>query len=221
MAPGSLISLFGLDLSEGQAIAEDLPLETTLAGTTVVIAGRRLPLLFTSDRQVNGMVPYDLNVNTQHQVLVRRSPTYATSVSVDVAASQPAVFVNPQQNAERQGHIYVADASGGQSLAGPNSPATAGDAIVFYCSGLGVVEPPLVAGTAAPFEEPLARTVNPISVTVGGVQANVFFSGLTPGFSGLYQINAFVPQDVTTGDEVPVVLGVAGQSSPRVTIAVQ
>jgi len=44
---------------------------------------------------------------------------------------------------------------------------------------------------------------------------------LTPGLAGLYQVNVAVPAGIAMGDAVPVVLSVAGQSSPAVTIAVR
>ncbi|MGO9129961.1 MAG: hypothetical protein ACLQIS_09545 [Bryobacteraceae bacterium] len=37
----------------------------------------------------------------------------------------------------------------------------------------------------------------------------------------MYQVNVAVPAGIATGDAVPVVLSVAGQSSPPVTIAVR
>ena len=46
-------------------------------------------------------------------------------------------------------------------------------------------------------------------------------SGLAPGFVGLYQIDARVPSGVTPGNEVPVVVSIAGETSPPVTIAVR
>jgi len=58
-------------------------------------------------------------------------------------------------------------------------------------------------------------------VTIGGVPAHVAFAGLTPGFTGLYQVNARVPAGVTPGDTVELVLAVAGQLSPAVTLAVR
>ena len=67
----------------------------------------------------------------------------------------------------------------------------------------------------------MARTVDLVNVTIGGVPAQVDFSGLAPGFAGLYQVNAVVPAGVTPGNDVPVVLSVAGQTSPPVTMAVQ
>jgi uncharacterized protein (TIGR03437 family) len=221
LGPGSLVSLFGQRLAEGLAAAERLPLETTLAGTVVTIAGRRMPLLFSSEGQINAIVPYGLNVNTRHQVLVRRGDTYAQPVSVDVATSQPAVFPAPQPAAPKQGHIYKVDASGAQVLASPASPASPGDVLVIYCSGLGPVGPAVKEGEAAPLAEPLARTVQPVSVMIGGLPGTVLFAGLAPGFAGLYQINVAVSRGVEAGDQVPATVQVGGQTSTSVTLALR
>ena len=63
--------------------------------------------------------------------------------------------------------------------------------------------------------------MNPVTLTIGGVNAQVQFAGLAPFFTGLYQVNAVVPNGVQPGNAVPVVLNVAGQSSTPVTMAVQ
>jgi uncharacterized protein (TIGR03437 family) len=47
------------------------------------------------------------------------------------------------------------------------------------------------------------------------------FAGLTPGFVGLYQVNAVLPSGVQTGADVPVTLSIDGQKSPLTTIAIQ
>jgi uncharacterized protein (TIGR03437 family) len=57
-------------------------------------------------------------------------------------------------------------------------------------------------------------------VTIGGVTANVSFSGLAPGFVGLYQVNALVP-DIGAGSAVPVAISIGGVTSNTVTIVVQ
>jgi uncharacterized protein (TIGR03437 family) len=104
-------------------------------------------------------------------------------------------------------------------LADAIHPAKAGDTIIIYCSGLGAVNPPVTEGSAAP-STPLSQTQTP-RVLIGGKSARLSFSGLAPGFAGLYQVNAVVPDGVVSGDEVPVMLIMAGQTSATVTIAVR
>ncbi|MCH7979681.1 MAG: hypothetical protein IH935_11995 [Acidobacteria bacterium] len=217
-SPGSLISIFGVKMAEGTGAADALPLATQLAGTTVVLGGQSLPLLFASEGQINAMVPYDIATNTEHQLVVQRGSRFTVPEPVTVAPAQPAVFTL-NQSGQGQGLVFVATATT-QVLADGSNPAKANDVVVIWCSGLGALDQTVVAGEAAPFFPP-ARTVDPVTVTIGDVDAPVQFAGLAPGFTGLYQVNAVVPAGVTPGDDVPVVLNVAGQTSPTVTMAVQ
>jgi uncharacterized protein (TIGR03437 family) len=88
---------------------------------------------------------------------------------------------------------------------------------VIYCTGLGAVDPPVAAGAAA---ATASTTTNPVTVTIGGAPAAVNYAGVTPGFAGLYQINTVVPPNIS-GDALQVLVGVAGQTSPPVTMAVR
>ncbi len=60
-----------------------------------------------------------------------------------------------------------------------------------------------------------------VTVKIGGVDAEVAFAGLVPGYTGFYQVNATVPRGVMLGDAVEVVLTVAGLSSAPVTMAIR
>ena len=135
-----------------------------------------------------------------------------------MAAAQPAVFT-VDQSGQGQGAIFR-QRSGALALADSAAPAQAGDALIIYCTGLGTVDPPVVEGTAAPLS-PLSSTKSPVTVMVGDKPAQVQFSGLIPGFAGLYQVNVVMPPGVAAGGAVPVALTVAGQTGPPVTIAVQ
>jgi uncharacterized protein (TIGR03437 family) len=42
---------------------------------------------------------------------------------------------------------------------------------------------------------------------------DVFFSGLTPGFSGLFQINFFVPPNAPVGNEIPILVRVGDRNN--------
>jgi len=67
----------------------------------------------------------------------------------------------------------------------------------------------------------LSQTASTPNVTIGGIPGTVSFSGLAPGFVGLYQVNVQVPLNASIGSSVPVVLTIGGFSSNTVTIAVQ
>ena len=43
-------------------------------------------------------------------------------------------------------------------------------------------------------------TVDPFQVMLDNENCKVVFSGLAPGFVGLYQINFYVPQDAASGN---------------------
>ncbi|HEV8145506.1 MAG TPA: hypothetical protein VGP79_03960, partial [Bryobacteraceae bacterium] len=129
---------------------------------------------------------------------------------ITVFENQPAVLATAG-NGAGQGHVYRIDASGAQILGNASAPAKAGDVLVIYSVGLGPVNPPLKSGNPAPltFLEPITGTA---SVTIGGVPAKVEFAGLTPGFSGLYQVNVTVPTGITPGNQVPVTVSVNGRA---------
>jgi uncharacterized protein (TIGR03437 family) len=156
-------------------------------------------------------------------MLVMRDSTISVPLAVDVAPAQPAVFLSPQPGASNQGAIFaVRKTSSGQStfLAQPASPATAGDTLVIYCDGLGAVNHPPSPGAASPASPPATTTDTP-AITIGGKNAPVAFSGLTPGLVGVYQINAVMPDGVSPGSQVAVEISISGQNSPVATIAVK
>jgi uncharacterized protein (TIGR03437 family) len=99
-------------------------------------------------------------------------------------------------------------------------PAHAGEYVSLYCTGLGSV-------TNTPYEsypalsDPFSITDFTPTVTIGGAPATVVFSGLAPGFVGLYQVNVQVPTGLTGGNALPVVLTIDGVVSNTATIAVE
>jgi uncharacterized protein (TIGR03437 family) len=102
------------------------------------------------------------------------------------------------------------------------NPAIAGTTtVLIYCTGLGAVSNPPATGAAA-LAKPLSETANTPVVTIGGVPADVSFSGLAPGYVGLYQVNALVPAGVAAGSAVTVAISIGGVSSTgTATIVVQ
>ena len=96
--------------------------------------------------------------------------------------------------------------------------------MVILATGLGPVTPDAVTGEDSLDEQGgfvrRDTTLQP-KVFVGGVEADVLFSGLSPEFVGVYQLNVFVPGGVEPGDAVSLVIEVDGiQSRDDVNIAV-
>lgn len=214
VVPGQLVSLFGQGLADCLGEKSGLPLPVEACGATVLVGGQPVPLLYAGFSQINFQMPFDIAVNTQSQLVVQRDSALSTPLTITIASDLPGVFT-ALGNGTGQG-IVVNYATG--QLAGTNSPVAPGGIIVVYCQGLGAVSPAVPTG--APVST-ISETVNPVTLTVGGRNALVTYAGLTPGSVGLYQINAVVPAGVPSGDAVPVVIQVAGQMSPTVTIAVQ
>lgn len=219
IAPGSLVSIFGERLAQSQQLADGAALSNQLGGTEVLLAGRNLPLRFVSPGQINAQIPYDLTVNTEHQIVVRQGERISVPESITVAAAQPAIFT-VDLSGKGQGAIFWFRSNGASALAAPSSPARAGDVLVAYATGLGVVRPNAQPGQPAP-SSPLAQTVETVEVTVGDQPAAVQFSGLSPGFAGLYQINFVVPDQAPRGPEIPIRINVAGQSGNAVSVAIE
>lgn len=211
-APGLLVAIFGSSLTDATASANSLPLPANLNGTSVVMNGEQVPLLFAGDTQVNVVVPYDLAPQTQYQLVVQRGNAISVPVTVTVMAAQPAIL-STNGSGSGQGHIYRIDDAGNVALAAAATPAQAGQTLVIYCAGLGAVDPPVSAASGAPAGGPVSSTIAKVTLTIGGVPAPVAFAGLAGGFAGLYQVNAQVPAGVTPGDQVPVTISVAGQNS--------
>jgi uncharacterized protein (TIGR03437 family) len=217
LAPGGIIAIYGSLLADDaiSAPAYQFPLPTTLGNAQVIIAGESVPLLYVSPGQINGVVPFGLNMNTTYSLLIQRDLTLSSPVSINVADAQPGAF-------QSSGSAIVEDYRGTAPafLVTPSAPAQAGDLLVIYCAGLGVTNPPVSDGVASPSSPP-AQTQAPVTVTIGGQNANVVFAGLTPTLVGLYQVNVTMPAGVTPGNAVPVMLTVAGQTSPAAIISTQ
>lgn len=220
LAPGSIVSVYGSNLATTAVGANTLPLPTTLADASLNVAGREVPMFYSSNGQINAQLPFDLPPNSRQQAYVRvRGGGSALAVSlpesITVASTRPAIFtVNQQGNG--QGAILNQNFSANA----PGNPEARGRVIQIFATGLGATTPAVAAGVPAPSNPP-ATTAIPVQATVGGQPAAVQFAGLAPGFVGLYQVNITVPAGVPPGPAVPLQLTQDGVPSNTVTVAVQ
>jgi uncharacterized protein (TIGR03437 family) len=221
VAPGTIVSIFGTGFTDaaGLLAAQGFPLPNELDGTWAMIGAETVPLLAVVSTQINAMLPFDLVVNTSVPIVVFRNNAISAPQPVGMVSSQPGVFSQSETGAGI-GIVVIVHPDGSQAEAGGGNAATAGDAVVIYCTGLGDATPRAVAGFPVP-PSPLSYANDTVTATIGGVNASVFFAGLSPGFTGLYQVNAMVPSGIAPNPQAPLVLSQGGRTSATVTIPVQ
>jgi len=211
MSPGGLATIIGDNLTtvSGTVLAGVDPLPTSLAGVEVVISGFAAPIYgiaYVGNNQdyIDVQVPYEAPVglnSAEVQVynVVSGVKTLVADFVADSFTEDPGIFLWDGGNTAN-GYIYAIAEASDYSLIGPDNPAIAGEPLVLYVTGLGPLSLSLVDGYGSPSTPPFADTIDPFQVIVNGEQCNVFFSGLAPGFVGLYQINFYVPRDAPPGD---------------------
>jgi uncharacterized protein (TIGR03437 family) len=216
VAPNGLLSIFGQNFGT-LATPASTPLPLIMGGTCVTLNNVALPLLLTSPLQINAQIPPGTAAGT-YPLVVRSIASLAASASenVTVAKYAPAVFV------DSTGQLALFHANG--QYVNKSNPATRDEPLTMYATGLGATTGGAVtAGNVSP-TSPLAvsGTVQVFFGDPGYSQAGVIvdWSGLAPGFIGVYQLNLRIPGTHLDGNALPVTLTIGGVSSPTTGPAV-
>jgi uncharacterized protein (TIGR03437 family) len=226
VAPGGIVAIYGSNLSTDTVPGDTVPLSAMINNTSVTFNGIPAPLLFVSGGQVNAQMPWEAlpadATTGAVNVVVTNNGVSSAPAAVPLTQIAPGIFSIPNG----EGYAVAVNNKDG-SLAAPvgalpginTHPADAGDAIILYANGLGPVDVPNADG--ADSMDALRHTTTTPVVLLGGTEAEVFFSGLTPQFPGVNQINFFVPK-VTPGDSIPLQLKAGGiTSTDKVVMAVE
>ncbi len=221
VAPGEIVSLFGTAL--GPAAAANLELTNSrlvansLAGVRVWFDGIPAPVLYASAGQINAVVPNAVAGQSNTVIQVEYLGGMSPPVTVPVTSESPAVFT---MNAAGQGQGAILNAVD-LSVNSASNPVHPGDWVSIFGTGAGATLPASVDGLlpSGPSYAPVAR----VSVTIGGLSCEVNYAAAAPGLvSGVLQVNARVPTNVTPGDNVPVqVTAGTAVSQNGVTVAVR
>jgi uncharacterized protein (TIGR03437 family) len=212
VVPGEIATIFGVNLTiaSGINLSSGLPLPTKVLSVQVLVNGTAAPIFAVDNvnglQQINFQVPTGVANSPTATVQVVDNGAAGNTITLPVIAAQPGMFT------------YNVGGSNFGAILHPNSPqladtghpASAGETVVIFCTGLGAVVPAPQDGAPAPGA---AQTTLPASVTIGGAPAHVDYAGLSPGFVGLYQINAQVPSGLAPGNQAVIITMNGIQSS--------
>ena len=195
-AAGGLASIFGSNMGSGD-------------NTTVYINGYAAPVFYASPVQFNVQVPWEATGYAPFGMIVNGAPSNLQTAIVSTYS--PGVFmVSPTLGA-------ITHADGSPVTA--TSPATANETVVVYATGLGPVSGSMVTGKPASTTSLQPTMPDQATAKIGGITAPVAFSGLTPGFIGLYQVNVQIPANVPQG--ALLTIGIGGQTAPAVPLSIR
>jgi uncharacterized protein (TIGR03437 family) len=223
IAPGSLASLYGMNLAVAIAQAGLLPLPILLGGVTLAVtdsAGvqRNAPLLYVAPGQINFLVPDNVAPGTA--TFADGGGTVAQSFTATVQPVAPTLFSMSGTGSGVAAALAVAVQAGNPQLQSPVP--------VFQCGNTGCIAVPIDLGVDQPVYVSFYGTgirnrssLGNVTLTINGVSAPVLYAGPAPNYLGLDQVNVGLPLGLRGSGEVTVALTVDGQDSNVVTINIR
>ena len=205
VAPGSIASLFGSDLTDRTATAatED-PLPQTLAGVTLLCSGHLLPLLYVSPQQINFQVPGDLQPG-QYQLEWHRADAAAGRVYLKLARNAPGLFVAAHQD----GSAVTAD-----------SPARRGELVVLYGTGFGPYAAMPLDGFKVP-ASPVFPLADPVVVVLQGRTIAPDLAVAASGTVGVTVVRFRIPDDLDPAIPATVLVQTGGVASNALALPLE
>ncbi|HWB83466.1 MAG TPA: IPT/TIG domain-containing protein [Bryobacteraceae bacterium] len=212
ISPGEFVSLYGSGLATSAQSATP-PYPFTLDQVSVQINGHAAPVYYVSPTRLIVLVPYEAAGSTAN-IVAQNHGVNSNQVTVPLAPTSPGIF-SVNQGGTGAGAILHADGS----LVSTANPAKPGEIVEIFLTGMGAVDPPVSDGKAST-GSPLNKATAPVSVWIADTPAtNVPFSGLAPGFPGLYQINVQLPQQLSASGSLPLAIATPNAYHDQVDIA--
>lgn len=193
-AAGSIATVFGAGIAgpAGIVSAGAFPLATTLGGARVLLNDSPAPLFAVAQvgarEQINFQIPFGLIGRAT--LVVESQGQRSAPVEIEVASAAPGIFLIGD------GRAAALDAA--NAVVSAANAAAEGSIVNVFATGLGAVTESIAAGQPAPLDR-LVRTAVTPQASVGERGADVLFSGLAPGFAGLYQVQIRIPAGIGSG----------------------
>lgn len=218
-APGSLLVIFGQNLGPETLVAFDpaLPrVPASLANVSVELQGEGAPILYAWKDQICIAIPYGLEVNRPYMIQVNHLGQRSNLWPILVTPAAPGLFTASGAGAGPVASYAYDEEKKEYYLVTEAAPALRGGFAILYATGEGMPAPPADAGRLdGEIASKASSPHSPVTVTVGGLPAEVHYAGASPGLIvGIIQLNIRIPPTVTPGKAVPVAIRIRGVTSP-------
>jgi uncharacterized protein (TIGR03437 family) len=236
VAPGSIITIYGENLTIDTKVGPTNPLAQTIADMWVTVDnGSILPLMFVSPTQINAQLMSTVSEG-DHTLTVHSWGQPDVKGTFKVKRNSPGVFFTPTKD----GMPLVAALHEDGKLVTQENPARRGEVITFFGTGLSPYNRPVIDGfplsdkqsyelldpvkvlLQKPIPAPPAG-VNPAELPAPpppAVRDPQFVAG-TAGLVGLTTVQVKIDTDLPAGNVLELFLSVKDNESNRVQIPVE
>jgi len=224
VAPGSLGSIYGGNLTAITQPASSLPLPSSLGGVTITVtdaagASSAASLLYVSPGQINFLLPQGLATGVATISINNGSGTPVTALAA-VGQVGPTLYT-------MTGTGVGPAAATAVRISGSN-PGSAIPLSLFNCSSSSCAALPINVSGNAPVYLTLYGTgirnrssLDNVLVTINGVMLPALYAGAQPNFAGLDQINVQLPAQLSGSGVANVVVKVDQHQANTVTVDIQ
>jgi uncharacterized protein (TIGR03437 family) len=216
VAAGSLISIYGTNLSGGLQVGPASPLAQTLGNVTVTANGYLFPLLFVSPSQVNAQVPWELAPGT-YTLTVHWTGQPDVSGQFTVGRNAPGVYTQGTDPTQPLALAVHQDAT----LITAASPARPNEVISIYTNGVGPFTQQASDGYPASATT-LWPQADPVSVVIGGTTTlTPYWAGAAPQMIATSIVQLQITNQIPSSTTVDLVISANGKQSASVKLPIQ
>jgi uncharacterized protein (TIGR03437 family) len=204
LSPGLVATMapLGIRFTENTMTFSTVPIPKVMDDVEVLVNGVASPLYYLSPTIINFYVPMSTPTSGTIDVLVQKRSTgqILASSTLPAAVATPGFFTTTQN-----GRGQIAALNEDNTINSTSNPVGRGRVIQLYATGQGFLPDAPADGVPAPSDRLISTPSRP-RVIINTTDAEVQFSGLAPGFVGVWQLNVRVPESVPPGNSIVVAI---------------
>lgn len=218
LAPNTIATVYGTGMSyvERALQVEDikngtLPTVLPSTGVRVFVGSIAAQIYYVSPGQINFLIPCIFKPG-ETDLQITLDGHAGPSIRIKLLEAAPAIY-------QLDSTTVIATRPDG-SLIDKEKPATAGEVIVLYATGLGPTEPEAIYGELPTRAAPIKR-ISDFKVFLNDQAlepSRVLYAGVTPGYAGLFQVNLHLPDTLEADPQIRLAIGTL-TSPPGVRLA--